>query len=311
MDQSLLTEAIHAAIGQTTLARQVAVTPELVRRMRDTLADGASLPESAVVPPCVLALLESDGMLPTLPGLPPDSLVTGDEWEWHRALRLGETLHVATRLADARERFGGRLGHSLSLHHEWTFTAADGEPVAVARRSIAYYHGAAMRPADAAANAGYPPATTPDGAPGAVELPPLPQGADPRVAVEGDPITARVHTPTLGQVVRYCGAAWTFVPIFYDRTAAHAAGLPDSIIPAPLKLSLLSETVRAWLGPYGTLRMIRAAHRRPDTPGRTLRLCGQVMGVHAADGGRQLSLELWIENDQGVRSTMGAAVVTT
>lgn len=298
MDHSLITDAVRAMVGASTPPRLVTVTAETVRRVREALADGPVL-DSDDVPAAVLAVLESEQALPLPEGLPESSLVTGDEWEWRRPLRLGETLSVTARLADANERFGGRLGHSLFLRHESVFAGADGEPAAYARRSIAYYDGAGVRPSD-----DLPPEDAP-----LPELSPLPQGVDPRSAAEGEPITPRVVTPTLSQVVRFCGATWSFVPIFYDPDAARAVGLPGTIIPGPLKLSLVAETVRAWVEPHGSLVSVRAAHRRPDTPGRLLRLCGVVSGVEHRPAGRRLSCDLWIENALGERSTVGAAVV--
>ena len=141
--------------------------------------------------------------------------------------------------------------------------------------------------------------------------PPLEEhpGVEPHVAQEGDPLTARLLTPTLEQVVRYMAVTWNITPIFFDAEAARAAGLPGTLIPGPLKLALLAEAVLAWAGPGALLESIRAAHRRPDTPGRPLLFGGSVMRARQIDGGRRLECEVWIQNAAGERSAVGAATV--
>jgi acyl dehydratase len=297
LDESFITEALRARVGVASEPRRVTVSPELVRRIRETLADGP-VAESEDVPPAVLSVLESANPLASVESLPGSSLVTGDEWEWRRPLRLGETLTSVNRLADAYERFGGRLGHALFLRHEWQIDDADGETVAFVRRSIAHYEGSGARPAEE-----LPPE---DLAPSEVKLP---AGVSPRLAVEGSPVTPVRFTPTLGQVVRYCGAAWVFTPIFYDPVAARAWGLPDTIVPGPLKLAFLSEAVRAWIGPDGYLESVRAAHRRPDTPGHPITIAGTVTRVDDVAATRRIECELSIENAFGMRSVAGATVV--
>jgi acyl dehydratase len=144
-------------------------------------------------------------------------------------------------------------------------------------------------------------------------VPPAPlvavPGTDPRSAREGDPLASRLLTPSLEQVIRYCGVTWNFTPIFFDPEAARAGGLPGTIIPGPLKLSLLADAVLAWAGPGALLESIRAAHRRPDVPGVPLLIGGSVARVERSDSSRRLHCEIWIQNGRGERSTVGAAVV--
>ncbi|MGH2601916.1 MAG: FAS1-like dehydratase domain-containing protein, partial [Dehalococcoidia bacterium] len=213
MDESLITPALQARIGVPSEPVIVEVTPLLVGRVREMLGELSAAGDDRV-PPAVLNMPDGGREIAPLPHLPPHSLLTGDEWELRRPIRLGETLTAVNRLADANERLSGRLGHALMLRHEWTFTDAAGDTVAFARRSIAHYAQERVRPRD--------------------EPPPLPgglpleaaAGAGPRTAREGDPIVSTLFTPTFEQVIRYIAIAWNFVPIFYDAEAARAAGLP-------------------------------------------------------------------------------------
>ena len=295
-EHSLITDELRATVSVTSPERTVTLTDDLVQRVRETLTGGPGADDRRA-PPAVLFALTAEQELSRRDGLPESSLVTGDEWEWRRGLRLGETLTSVTRVTDVYERFGGRLGHALFLRYEWAFTGADGGPAAFARRTIAYYAGAGARPAEEEP----PPEMLPPADPA--------PGVDPRHAGEGDPLIAQMMTPTLTQVVRYCGAAWSFVPQFYDPEAARAAGLPGTLVPGPLKLALLSEMVLAWAGPDAFLETIRAAHRRPDMPGRPVLLRGAVTRADAVGTDRRIECEVWIENVLGARTTVGAAVV--
>jgi acyl dehydratase len=295
VDQSLITDELRAHIDRPMPERRITITSDLVRRVRETLA-GGPVEDNGSVPPSLIFTLEDDRG-PLLPGLPESSLLAGDEWEWRRAFRLGETLTARTRLAGINERLGGRLGQALFLRYECVIAGSDGAPAAFARRSTAYFANESAQPVEE------PSADT------ALPLPEPPAGVAPERAAEGGPLSARIVTPTLSQVVRYCGASWNFVPFFYDSDAARAAGLPGTLIPGPLKLSFLTDMVLAWAGPGAFLESIRAAYRRPDVPGRPLLLAGAVTSVSDDGSARRLGCELWIENSFGARSVVGAATV--
>jgi len=296
MDESLITPALRARIGVPSEPVMLEVTPLLVERVREMLGEVSAAGDDRV-PPAVLNMPDAGREVAPLPGLPEHSLLTGDEWELRRPIRLGETLAAVNRLADVSERLSGRLGHALMLRHEWIFTDAAGETVAFARRSIAHYAQESVRPREEPPPGDGPP---PEG---------MVAGADPRTAREGDPIASTVVTPTLEQVIRYIAIAWNFVPIFYDAKAARAAGLPGTLIPGPLKLSLLAESVLGWAGNGAWLESIRATFRRPDTPGRALLLGGAVIQAENLGAGRRLTCEVWMQNADGERSAAGVGVV--
>jgi hypothetical protein len=109
--------------------------------------------------------------------------------------------------------------------------------------------------------------------------------------------------------VKWSGATWTFVPIFYDRDLARSQGLPDSVVPGPMKLAYLHLLLRRWTGPGMQLRAIRAAYRRPDTPNQPM-LCRAVVTRTAEEGGAGIvDVEIWIENRHGERTVTGAATL--
>ncbi|MGI8550788.1 MAG: hypothetical protein ACR2PL_08385 [Dehalococcoidia bacterium] len=125
---------------------------------------------------------------------------------------------------------------------------------------------------------------------------------------EGDAILPLDAQVDLAGVVKYLGATWNFTRIFFDRDYAQRQGLPDTIVPGPLKLSLLSRMLIDWLEGAGEIRSIRCAYRRTDIPG-LLRCRGLVLRSYEQSGERRLDCQLWIENDSGRRSASGAATV--
>jgi len=94
-----------------------------------------------------------------------------------------------------------------------------------------------------------------------------PLGLTWEMAREGGEVAPLDVEVSLTEVVRFLGATWNFVRIFYEPVFARAQGLEGTIIPGPLKLSLLSRTLGEWLGGAGEVRTIRRACRLPDRPG--------------------------------------------
>jgi acyl dehydratase len=126
---------------------------------------------------------------------------------------------------------------------------------------------------------------------------------------EGDSLPPLEKRPSLLDVVKWSGATWTFVPIFYDRDLARRQGLPDSLIPGPMKLAFLNLLLMRWAGPGARIRSLRVAYRRPDTPNQPLFCNGVVTRTARGQSGGLVDLELWIENSRGERTVSGAATV--
>jgi hypothetical protein len=63
--------------------------------------------------------------------------------------------------------------------------------------------------------------------------------------------------------------------------------------------------VTDWLGERGTLKTFEVSYRGVDVPGRPYRCRGRVTSV----AGLQAELEIWGEDPDGNRTTVGTAVV--
>ena len=126
---------------------------------------------------------------------------------------------------------------------------------------------------------------------------------------EGEELPVLELRPGLSQVVRYCALIWAFPEFFFDPEAAAAQGMPGTIVPGPLKVGLIYRAVDEWLGDRGFIRLVRAAHRRPDLTNRPIAIVGRVARIHEEDGKRLADLEMEIINEEGQPSVRGLAVV--
>lgn len=125
-----------------------------------------------------------------------------------------------------------------------------------------------------------------------------------KVAV-GQELPDLVKHPSTRQLVQYAGAQGDFYEIHYDQDFARGVGLPGVILHGLLKAGFLAQLVTDWLGDRGKLVSFEVSYRGVDVPGRPYRSRGRVTTV---DGG-QVELEVWGEDSDGNRTTVGKAIV--
>jgi hydroxyacyl-ACP dehydratase HTD2-like protein with hotdog domain len=121
----------------------------------------------------------------------------------------------------------------------------------------------------------------------------------------GDAIPDLVKNPTTRQLVQYAGAQGDFYEIHYDQDFARSVGLPGVILHGLLKAAFLGQLVTDWLGDRGTLKAFEVSYRGIDVPGRPYRCQGKVMKVD----GDEVELEVWGEDPDGNRTTLGSATL--
>jgi len=119
----------------------------------------------------------------------------------------------------------------------------------------------------------------------------------------GDEIPELVKRPTTRQLVQYAGAQGDFYEIHYDQDFARSVGLPGVILHGLLKAAFLGQLVTDWLGERGTLKTFEVSYRGIDQPGRPYRCRGKITRVD----GDQVELEVWGEDSDGNRTTVGTA----
>jgi acyl dehydratase len=121
----------------------------------------------------------------------------------------------------------------------------------------------------------------------------------------GDEIPELVKHPTTRQLVQYAGASGDFYEIHYDQEFARSVALPGVILHGLLKAGYLGQLLTDWLGDRGTLKTFEVSYRGIDVPGKPYRCRGKVTRVD----GSEVELEIWGEDFEGKKTTVGTATV--
>jgi acyl dehydratase len=121
----------------------------------------------------------------------------------------------------------------------------------------------------------------------------------------GQELPELVKHPTTRQLVQYAGASGDFYEIHYDQAFAKSVALPGVILHGLLKAAFLGQLVTDWLGDRGTLKTFEVSYRGLDVPGKPYRCRGRVTKVDGDD----VELEVWGEDSDGQRTTLGTASV--
>ena len=114
-----------------------------------------------------------------------------------------------------------------------------------------------------------------------------------------------VKHPTTRQLVQYAGASGDFYEIHYDQEFARGTGLPGVILHGLLKTAWLAQLVTDWCGPDARLKTLDVSYRGLDFPGRQYRC----RGVVKSQSNGSTELEIWGEDPDGNRTTIGTAQV--
>ncbi len=138
---------------------------------------------------------------------------------------------------------------------------------------------------------------------------PLPRLVDLGELAEGTALPERALAPDIMDVAKFIGAAGFAIPIFLDPVAARATGLERPLIPAEYKSAFLLAYLRQLAKPDGKIVRLQSGFRRPDYHGNPFTISGQVTRVEDVEGGREVNLELWVEQATGDRSVRSSAVI--
>ncbi|MCY3558164.1 MAG: hypothetical protein OXH13_05920 [Chloroflexi bacterium] len=138
---------------------------------------------------------------------------------------------------------------------------------------------------------------------------PLPRLIDLGDLREGTPLPERVLAPGIMDVAKFIGGAGFAIPIFLDPAAARDTGLDGPVIPAEYKSAFLLGYLRQLVRPDGRILRLQSGFRRPDYHGNRFTIGGQVTRVDSVEGGREVNLELWLEQATGERSVRSSAVI--
>ena len=118
-----------------------------------------------------------------------------------------------------------------------------------------------------------------------------------------------VKEPTTQQLVKYAGASGDYYQIHYDTEFAKGNGLEGVILHGALKNAFLGQFMTDWMGPEGNLKRLACQYRGMDFPGRPITAKGTVIRKYREGGQNLVDCNIWLENDQGERTTPGSATV--
>lgn len=127
---------------------------------------------------------------------------------------------------------------------------------------------------------------------------------------EGTELPILHKDPTTQQLVMYAGASGDFYQIHYDQEFARANGLPNVILHGALKNAFLGQLVTNWIGEYGTLKKLAVQYRGMDVPGTPVLCKGVVTKASLDDGEGVVECDIWLENSEGEKTTLGSTVVS-
>ena len=146
-DESLITPAMEAAIGSEGESAQDTIDAgRVLRLMRALNEDDADLlaaveagDASYPMPTYALLTTSTRQQQLSVPDTPERALMAADAWQVSAPIHIGDTMTIVPRVADIQERIGGRVGHSLFVHHEWVYTNQHGAEVARVRRTVTHF----------------------------------------------------------------------------------------------------------------------------------------------------------------------------
>jgi acyl dehydratase len=128
--------------------------------------------------------------------------------------------------------------------------------------------------------------------------------------VVGDEIPTFVRTPGFAHWNRYAAVNDEFVPIHMDDEAGRTAGYPTAFGMGNLQWAYLHDMLRQWVGEEGRIEKMSCQFRRANVRGQTVTARGRVTAVQSRDGRRVIELDVWTEDQGGVRLAPGKATVS-
>lgn len=116
------------------------------------------------------------------------------------------------------------------------------------------------------------------------------------------------HELTRTCLVKYAGASGDFNPMHTDEVSAQAAGLPSVFGHGMFSMGLLGRAVTDWAG-HGNLKRYGVRFTKQTWPGETLSTRIVVTGKEEQDGGRRVTADVSLVNQEGELKLAGTAVV--
>jgi hydroxyacyl-ACP dehydratase HTD2-like protein with hotdog domain len=126
----------------------------------------------------------------------------------------------------------------------------------------------------------------------------------------GGEIPAMVKNPSATQLFMYSAISWNVHRIHYDKEYAESENHPDVLVHGPLQGAFLGQFMTDWIGPLGALKKIGWSNRGRALPNEPYVMKGTVTRKQLEGNEKRVDCEIWAENGDGERLTLGSAIVT-
>ena len=116
-------------------------------------------------------------------------------------------------------------------------------------------------------------------------------------------------TPSNTLLFLYSAITWNPQRIHFDKDFTLSAGYRDIVVHGPLRGAFLSQLLTRWVGDGGMLKRLSYANRDIAYVNEPLSCKGVVTRKWIEDEKGFVECEVWVENQHGVRLTLGQATV--
>ena len=124
----------------------------------------------------------------------------------------------------------------------------------------------------------------------------------------GQALPERSYTPTNVSLFLYNAAIWNAHRIHYDESyTTEVEKHPGVVVDGPLQGDWLTQTVLEWVGEEAEMIEFNYSNRKASYLGDTLVSGGSVSAVDGES--REVTLELFVKDQQGDVTTPGSAIV--
>ena len=127
---------------------------------------------------------------------------------------------------------------------------------------------------------------------------------------EESPLPSFTNEQSLKAIVRYAWGSNDLADVHYDYKKAIDRGLPDVFGQGAMTAGFMGKALADWHGPNGFVRRLSAQYRAFTIPGDVLTTHGVVVRKYQEDGEDLVECDIWVENQDGKRVTVGKAIVS-
>lgn len=125
----------------------------------------------------------------------------------------------------------------------------------------------------------------------------------------GTELTPFVRETGLENWNRFAAVMDEFVPHHMDDEAGKKSGMPGAFGMGNLQSSYMHNVVRDWMGDKGRIKAFTIQWAQPNLKDTVVTASGKITSVEDTDEGKEVSLELWTEDNNDRRLANGTAKV--